>query len=221
MEETDMKNGSWKFDDAVAARFDEIAHTNLPNYEKVIQKCLTIARAAFPDTKSTKIIDVGSALGRTMEVFLEAGYVQVHGVDNSEAMLAQSRIQENLILSDTFPKQSGPFDLVIANWTLHFITDEKKRKEYIRDIRESLSEGGMLVLSEKMGSTTLVHDQYTEFKRSHGISDQAIAENTAAVKGVLAPYPLSWYIKALEESGFKTVEAIDAEWCFNTFLCRT
>ena len=215
-----MKSGSWKFDEDVAARFDEIARTNLPHYEIVIQKCLTVARAAFPDKESTKIIDVGSALGRTMEVFLAAGYKQVYGVDNSEAMLAKSRVQKNLILSETFPKEKGPFDIVIANWTLHFIADEQERKQYLLDIRKSLSAGGILILSEKMGSTPLVHGRYTEFKQGHGISDEAIAENTAAVSGVLVSLPLPWYVRALEEAGFKTIEMIDAEWCFNTFLCR-
>lgn len=215
-----MQAGTWKFDEEVANRFDNIAHTNLPHYEEVIQKCLTLANAAFPNKKEAKIIDVGSALGHTMEVFLDAGYQQVYGVENSEAMLAKSRVKKNLILSGTFPKESGPFDLVIANWTLHFITGEEKRKEYLRDIRASLREGGILILSEKMASTPLVHDRYTEFKRSKGVSDEAIAENTAAVSGVLVSYPLSWYVKTLEECGFKTIEVIDAEWCFNTLLCQ-
>ncbi len=215
-----MNAGTWKFDEDVASRFDDIARTNLPHYEQVIQKCLALANAAFPDKKNTKIIDVGSALGHTMEVFTEAGYVQVYGVENSEAMTAKSRVKENLIVSATFPKERGPFDLVMANWTLHFITDEQKRKEYLRDIRASLSESGMLILSEKMASTPLVHDRYTEFKRSNGISDEAIAENTAAVSGVLVSYPLSWYVESLQEAGFKTIEVIDAEWCFNTLLCR-
>lgn len=215
-----MKIGSWKFDKDVAKRFDAIAATNLPHYDEVIRKCVVLAEAAFPNKKKTRIIDVGSALGRTMEEFLKAGYTQVYGVDYSEAMLAKSRVRKNLILSATFPTDHGPFDLVVANWTLHFITDENKRKEYLRDIRESLFSTGMLILSEKMGSTPLVHDRYTEFKQSKGISDKAIAENTAAVKGVLVSYPLSWYVRTLEECGFKTVEALDAEWCFNTFLCR-
>lgn len=215
-----MRSGTWKFDDDVARRFDEIARTNLPHYEVVIQKCLTVAQQAFPDKGNARIIDVGSALGHTMEVFLAAGYEHVYGVDYSKAMLAQSRVQENLIHSATFPKEKGPFDLVIANWTLHFITEEKKRTEYLRDIRESLSPSGILILSEKMASTPLVHNQYTVFKRNNGISDGAIAENTAAVKGVLVSYPLSWYVDALEKSGFTSIEAIDAEWCFNTFLCR-
>ena len=215
-----MKAGTWKFDEDVASRFDDIARTNLPHYEQVIQKCLVLANAAFPNKKESKIIDVGSALGRTMEVFLEAGYVQVYGVESSEAMRAKSRIQKNLIVSTTFPQERGPFDLVMANWTLHFITDEEERKQYLRDIRASLSESGMLVLSEKMASTPLVHDRYTEFKRGNGISEEAIAENTAAVTGVLISYPLSWYVRTLEECGFKTIEVIDAEWCFNTLLCR-
>jgi len=211
-----MTPGDWKFDDSVAAGFDTIARTNIPHYEDVIDKCVMIAEAAFPDKTKARIIDVGSAKGHTLERFRKAGYENVFGVDSSAAMLAQSSVKENLIHSETFPKQHGPFDMVVANWTLHFIPE---RNRYLRDIRDSLSENGILVLSEKMQSSDFVHARYHDFKRYMGVSEQDIAAKEAAIEGVLVPYPLEWYIDTLREHGFSHIEIIDAAWCFKTILC--
>ena len=212
-----MSRGKWKFDDKVASQFDAIARTNIPNYESVLEKCVMIAKATFPDTEHARIIDVGSATGNTLQKFREAGYAQVFGVDSSKAMLARSRVKENLIHSETFPKKYGPFDLVLANWTLHFI---KEREAYLHDIYDSLTEKGILVLSERMKSSDIVYKQYHTFKRSMGLSEQEIREKEAAIEGVLVPYPIEWYFETLKEIGFKKVEVIDAAWCFNTMLSR-
>ncbi len=211
--------GTWTFDEHIANDFDEIARTNIPHYEDVIQKSVAIATSAYPDKKA-RVIDVGSALGRTMECFIEAGFSDVHGVDNAPAMLARSRVQENLILSDTFPIGHGPFHVIVANWTLHFISDAARRAAYIRDMHRGLHENGVLVLTEKTASSPLVHEQYLNFKRAQGVPEHVIREKTAAIEGVLVSLPLSWYLETLHETGFTHVEVADAAWCFNTFVCR-
>lgn len=211
-----MKEGQWKFDDIVASQFDVIARTHIPHYDEVIRKCVTIAESAFPDKLNSRIIDVGSATGYTMEQFKRSGYAHVFGVDNSPTMLERSRVKENLIRSDVFPKNGEPFHMVVANWTLHFIPD---RESYIRDIRESLIDNGILILSEKMNSSEFVHDRYHDFKRSMGVSDEAIREKEAAIKGILVPYSLDWYQGTLKKQGFSTIEIIDSSWCFKTLLC--
>ena len=48
----------------------------------------------------------------------------------------------------------------------------------------------------------------------------AIVKKTAQVQGVLVPLPVTWYVTALNEAGFETIEIVDAQWCFNTFLCH-
>ncbi len=209
--------GQWTFNTGVAETFDEIAQTNIPNYEPVIQQCVDIALSAFPDKEKTRIIDVGSATGYTLERLRATGYKEVFGVDNSPSMLGRSRVQENLILSQTFPKEHGPFDIVIANWTLHFVDE---REAYLRDIYHSLNPGGLLILSDKMLSSTLTHQKYHDFKRSKGLSEEYIHEKAAAIEGVLTPRPCSWYQETLANIGFTDIEIINALWCFNTLLCR-
>jgi SAM-dependent methyltransferase len=179
--------------------------------------CILIAERSFADREAARIIDVGSATGFTLMKLREAGFKTVNGVDSSLAMLDKSRIKENLIHSDVFPKSKGKYDLVLANWTLHFVKD---RKAYLQDIHDSLSEDGMFILSEKMSSSKFVHDRYHDFKRSMGVSDKEIEEKERSLRDVLIPYPLGWYLENLSAIGFIEIEIIDAAWCFKTLLCR-
>lgn len=210
-----MQKGNWEFNGNTAEQFDEIAHKNIPHYAEVIAKAVLIAEQLFP-LKNARVIDVGSATGYTMERFVNAGFRDVYGVDNSQPMLLQSRVQTNLIHSDAFPKSQGPFHIVVANWTLHFVNE---REEYLTDIFDALHEDGVLFLSDKMQSSDLVHDRYHDFKRSMGLTEEQIAKKAAAIEGVLIPYPLNWYIDTLHRIGFKTVEIVDASWCFKSLLC--
>ena len=50
-------------------------------------------------------------------------------------MLARSFDKATLIESEQFPAEHGPFDVVIANWVLHFIDE---REQYLEDIKQSL-----------------------------------------------------------------------------------
>src|SRR6185312_7844975 len=111
-----MKNGNWQFNDEVAARFQTEARTHIPNYEAVVQKCVDIALSRLsPDAK---ILDVGSAIGYTMDRLMAAGFTEVYGVDSSEAMIDRCRLPDRVAHSDSFPAERAPFDMVLANWTL-------------------------------------------------------------------------------------------------------
>lgn len=208
---------AWVFDARVAAEFDAIAKTQIPNYETVIDRCVDLARAVFDDKKNARIIDVGSARGRTVARLVMAGFDKTLGVDASPAMVAASAHPERIILSSHFPIAKGPFDMVLANWTLHFINE---REAYVRDIYEGLCPGGLFVLSDRMAGSALSYQRYLDFKRQSGVSEAAIQEKEEALKGVLEPRPLPWYLETLERCGFEGMEVIDAAWCFNTLLCR-
>jgi tRNA (cmo5U34)-methyltransferase len=206
---------SWRFDEDVAARFDTEARTHIPHYESVVQKCVDIASSSFRDKASAKMIDVGCATGYTMERLLAAGFEQVFGVDNSQAMIERCRVQDRVVLSDTFPKQHAPYDLVLANWTLHFIPE---REPYMRDIKDALSDRGIFILTDKMTSSPFVHERYHDFKRSMGVSEQEIQRKEASLVGVLETRPLEWYIATLQKIGFRDVSVIDASYCFATLI---
>ncbi len=207
----------WTFDAKVAAEFDSIAQKQIPNYDIVIGRCVEIARAAFKDNLQAKLIDVGSAKGRTLSRFYEAGFQNVHGVESSKDMIAASAFPDRIICSDRFPLQLAPFDMVIANWTLHFIPT---REQYIQDIFKGLQSGGLFIMSDRMQGSELSYQRYLDFKRSRGVSEADIKAKEAALQGVLEPRPLTWYQATLKQAGFTDIEVIDASWCFNTILCR-
>lgn len=209
-----MNAGTWQFGEEVAARFDTEAHMHIPHYEDVIERCVEIARTL---PKDARIIDVGSATGYTLERLRSAGFTDVWGVDSSSAMLAHSRIKENLVESDSFPAHFGPFDLVLANWTLHFIED---REGYLRNIRSALKPRGIFILTDKMTSAPDIEAQYVDFKRAQGLSEEAIATKTAALEGILTTRPLAWYMERLKKLDFQP-EILDTSCGFTTILCRS
>ena len=206
----------WKFDGAVADHFDNIARRHIPNYEKVIDKCVQIAHTAFGGNKHIKIIDVGSATGYTMHRFISEGFTQVWGVESSHHMKERSMHADTVILSDTFPHRYGPFDFIMANWTLHFV---QSREAYLRSIYESLSETGVCIITDKMQTSPFLVNRYHDFKRSKGVSDAEIEEKARLITGVLVPYPLEWYLRTLRKIGFSSVEVFDADWCFVSIIC--
>jgi tRNA (cmo5U34)-methyltransferase len=207
----------WTFDAKVAAEFDSIAQKQIPNYDTVIGRCIELARASFAHTPSAKIIDVGSARGRTVTRLVDAGFNNVYGVEASPHMAAASAHPDRIIISDTFPLDKAPFDMVISNWTLHFINT---REEYMRSIFAGMQPGGHFILSDRMAGSPLTYQGYLDFKRGQGVSEADIRAKEEALKGILEPRPLSWYQNAITSIGFTEIEVIDAAWCFNTILCR-
>ena len=109
------------------------------------------------------------------------------------------------------------FDVVLANWTLHFIRD---RAAYIRDMYDAMSDGGTIILTDKMATNTLVRDQYHAWKRSVGVSAEEIARKEAALAGVLTTKPLEWYLESLRNVGFKDVRVMHEAYCFATLVAR-
>ena len=64
----------------------------------------------------------------------------------------------------------------------------------------------------------LVHEQYYDFKRKMGVSEEEIVRKEEAIEGVLKTKPLEWYFDTLNEAGFKNVDVIDAPYCFATLI---
>ena len=167
------------------------------------------------DIPEPKIIDVGSAIGTTLHALYEAGYRHLYGVDSSAEMLARSFDKATLIESEQFPVEHGPFDVVIANWVLHFIHD---RQDYLQTIKDSLSEKGVLILTEKIAGSELANELYHDFKRANGMTEQQIEEKKQRLEGVLVTYPLQWYFEQLASLGFQHIEVINANTVFVTLL---
>jgi len=208
--------GKWEFDAQAAADYEGTAERTIPRYRGVIEK--TIEIIAKKGYARPKIIDVGSAVGTTLEALYRAGYRDIHGVDSSQHMLERSFDRATLIRSERFPVSRAPFDVVIANWVLHYIED---REGYLRDIRRSLKPGGLLVLSENVQHSALVGALHRDFQSRSGLSVSEIDEREGRMAGVLQTYPLAWYLRLLDELGFASVEIVEADYGFVTLLAQS
>jgi cyclopropane fatty-acyl-phospholipid synthase-like methyltransferase len=200
----------WVFDESVADRFQHEAETNIPSYHAVIDKCLQFANKHL--NKNDSIVDVGSALGYTINKFVNAGFTNIIGIDNSPSMIAKSMHGDKIIYSDTFVKK--PFKLVMMNWTLHFIQD---KESYLKDIYDSL-DNGYLILTDKCSQSDTVKNLYYDFKRSKGVSDDYITMKEQNLKDVMKSVTVEWYLGTLKDIGF-TVDIIHGDLGFTTFLC--
>ena len=158
---------------------------------------------------------MGSAVGTTLQALHQAGLHNLYGVDSSAEMLSRSFTEATLIQSERFPVEHGPFDVVIANWVLHFI---QQREAYLRDIKDALSADGVLILTEKVSGSELANELYYDFKRANGVSEEEIEIKKQRLEGVLTTYPLSWYLDTLARLGFTQVDVINANTVFVTLL---
>lgn len=204
----------WQFDESVANRFQREAENHIPDYSRVINLCIDYTKASF-NTKDIKIIDVGSALGFTVDKFINNGYNSTYGVDSSSAMVANSLHTEKITLSNDLPL--GPWDVVLANWTMHFVDD---RESYFNTIYEQLTENGLFIISDKMSFSKETKQLYHNFKLLQGVSIKEIEEKERSLVGVLISKPLSWYLDTLKQIGFRDIQVINSRFMFNTICAR-
>ena len=200
----------WKFDSEVAERFQNEAQTNIPDYERVIDMCIEVAQS-FP--KSSKIVDVGSALGHTMGKFTQAGYTNIWGIDTSAEMNARNPFKQFVHQSADFV--GGPYDIVLCNWTMHFMLD---KETYLQQIYDNTNPGGVLILSDKTTQSETVKRMYYDFKRANGVSDDYIKQKEEALKGCMHTVPCETYFNLLRDAGFSSIEIINSKYGFVTFM---
>jgi cyclopropane fatty-acyl-phospholipid synthase-like methyltransferase len=204
----------WEFDDNVAQRFYEEAISNIPDYQRVIDLCLILAKEKF--NKQSYVVDIGSAIGYTIDQFLRHGFVNVSGVEASESMIKYSQHSDRVVLSTTFPNDITA-DLILANWTLHFIIE---RKQYILNMFNALTSGGAVIITDKTAQSDTVKKLYYDFKRNNGISDNYIKDKEEKLKGYMHCYTCDWYLDTLSSVGFKNIQIINGNLGFVTFYAE-
>jgi trans-aconitate methyltransferase len=207
-----MVEPSWVFDHDVAGRFQQEAQNHIPDYDRVIDLCWDCVQARFGDRRDLAIVDVGSALGHTMHRFIQKGYQDVHGIDNSVAMIQNSLYPDLVTNSDKFVGHDQ-WHVVLANWTLHFV---QAREQYLADIYRGLRSGGMLIVSDKMDHSAELETLYHDFKRSNGVLEETIQKKKKSLVGVLETRPLSWYLDTLQQLGFQDIQVINSRFMFTT-----
>lgn len=208
--------GNWIFDEQVAARFTHEAEQHIPLYWQTIQLSVETIKMAF--NTNAKILEIGCATGNTLAYLLSQGFTNLIGCDSSPAMLDQATQKVphiKLIETAHFPQQCSPFEIVICNWTLHFI---KEREQYLKDIFEGLKSGGLFILTEKTIQSNVMKMLYHKFKLNQGLTLKQIEQKDQNLQGVLVSYSLEQNLTILKETGFINLEILSAAFGFVTFL---
>ena len=206
----------WEFNKELAPNFVDHAKKHIPDYDKVIDISVELCEDLY--SKESPIIDVGCASGETLKRLHNKGFTNIYGVDNSQAMLDVCPDDiATYKLSEDYPIGFPFMDVVICNWTLHFIKD---KASYLNSIKDNLKEGGTFILSEKTTLDPLMIGKYHEFKINNGVPEEEIKIKEKQLLDVMFIDDTEWYLNTLKEIGFSKVNVINAHYCFNTFICR-
>ena len=225
--------GSFRFDDDVAAAFDDMARRSIPGYEQTLARAA--AHVAALHTGAT-VHDLGTSTGALIERIaphIRAARLRVVAVDLAEPMLARARRRarhhhvEHAITWVAAAVQDLTFEptsFVFAGWLLQFVP-VNKRLTVLRRLRSALLPGGTLLLAEKIRAADadeqprLDHD-YDAFKRANGYSDDEIRHKRQALDGVLVPLTVDDNVALLHEAGFTDVTVVASDLCFVTIEAR-
>ena len=206
----------WKFDHARANIFPAHARRHIPDYDKVIDLSVNLCKTLLTNPFDDRIIDVGCAVGETIDRLYKNGCCNLIGVDSSQAMLDRcDKLQAWYVCSKDLPVECGPYSAVICNWTMHFMDN---KLEYLSNIYNNLCEGGFLILTEKTQNHGVALDLYHKWKRYQGVSEEEITAKAQSLKGVMFIDSIDWYLINLKQVGFKNISVINAAPCFTSFL---
>lgn len=212
------KIGNWVFDKQVASRFTNEAEQHIPLYWQTIQLSVETIKISF--NTNAKILEIGCATGNTLAYLISQGFSHLIGCDSSPAMLDQAHqqlkeFQIPLIETAHFPIQYAPFEVIMCNWTMHFI---KEREQYIQAVFEGLKSGGLFILTEKTIQSDAMKILYHNFKLKQGLILEQIEQKERNLAGVLVPYSLEQNLTMLKQTGFINLEILNAAFGFVTFL---
>jgi len=221
----------FEFDEEVAVVFDDMLSRSVPFYDEAMK--LTSHFASQNLSKGERVYDLGcstASLLLEIERKAEEG-IELIGIDNSEAMLAQaskklhafnSKIQ--LDCGDILNYAYKEAAVICSNYTLQFVRPPV-RAGFVKKIYEALKPGGLFIFSEKVISKDLelnkqMIDTYYDYKKSQGYSEYEIVQKREALENVLIPYTEEENLKMLKDAGFSHCESVFKWVNFETFVAR-
>ncbi len=222
-------NGKWEFDAAVTAVFDEMARRSIPLYDDFHRFAVELARPVVG--AGSTVLDVGCSTGNLVEKLVAELGVDVHGVDESEAMVkacrdrfaGESRIAVvggDVTSSTGFSgvdalRGSSRYDAAFAVLTLMFLAPTA-RMNVLAKLHSRMNAGGVLVVVEKTyarepRNERVFTDVYHEFKARAGYSRAEIERKADSLSNVLRPWTVDATVSVVEEAGFRDAEVF-AKW---------
>lgn len=218
----------FEFDEKVVRVFDDMVGRSVPYYDDNI-KLICAILDKFLD-KNSKVLELGCSTASTLLALYEANpNYQLFGIDNSSAMIEKAKQKSddvgaklNLVCGDLLEADFGKNDSIICTYTMQFIRPLQRTK-LVQKIYDSLNEGGVFLLSEKLIYTDSVVakntiDIYEDYKQSKGYSRFEIASKRQALENVLIPFSEEENKTMLKNAGFSVVECMFKWVNFATFL---
>ena len=233
---TAARGSDFEFNKEVADVFDDMLIRSVPFYVEQHHLILEIAKKFW--TEGTIVYDLGcSTATMLIELSKKLGdKARLVGYDNSEPMLEKARLKvadtgldkrievRMADLNDNPSKMSlDNAGIVTLCWTLQFVRP-LKRDPLIRKIYESLVDGGVLIVTEKI-LTNSSHmnrffiDFYYDFKCRNGYSEEEILRKREALENVLVPYRVDENFEMFRRNGFEITETFFQWYNFAGFLC--
>jgi tRNA (cmo5U34)-methyltransferase len=153
---------------------------------------MTLAGEFDPQDLQIKAIDISPAMTTEATTLLSENYPE-HDIE--------------VITADIRDIELAPCDMVILNLTLQFLP-AADRVAVLEKIYAALSEGGILVLTEKTHAFDEQYDawlveRYYDFKRANGYTEMEISGKRNALENVLITDTLDEHHARLSDVGFK------------------
>ena len=220
----------FQFDETVASVFDDMLDRSIPFYRENMDLIVKVIDKFIEDGDS--LLDLGcstASLLLQIEREVQNRELFLIGIDNSKPMLEQAQkkleaLNSNISLyfGDILNYKISKSKVVIMNYTLQFIRPIEREK-LLQNIFNSISDGGILILTEKIISNNSHFNKklieiYYDYKRTKGYSDYEISQKREALENVLVPYTEPENIKLLKSVGFQEVETIFKWGNFTTLI---
>lgn len=196
------------FDDAVAAVFPDMIRRSVPGYETALALTGLVAARHLP--AGGRCYDLGCSLGAVTHAVLAAvgdRDCEVIAVDASAAMLARAKAlagPEPRIRWQQADARSAPLaraDVAVLAYTLQFLPPAD-RLPLLARIRAAMTDGGVLVLTEKLVADGCFEALHLDFKRANGYSELEIAGKRAALENVMRIDAEETHLARLGDAGF-------------------
>ncbi len=230
------RSSDFVFDDSVAEVFDDMLTRSVPLYLEQQKMIQDIAKRFW--VPETSIVDLGCSLGTTL---INIGHnvpdaETLVGYDNSQPMIDRAaaniekagmsrkiHLRHSDLNGDLEDLDMTNASVITICWTLQFIRP-LKRDRLIRKIFDSLVDGGVLVITDKVltndsNMNRFFIDFYYDYKRRNGYTEEEIVRKREALENVLIPYRFDENFELFKRNGFQIVETFFQWNNFAGFLC--
>lgn len=219
------ENARFSFDEQVVACFPDMIRRSVPGYGQMLAMLPIFAKrhcgfrqVNSDDKKVSRVYDLGCSLGAVS--FALAGEfapqdLQIKAIDISSPMCEKAKTlliehypqhDIEVMQADVYEVDLQPCDMIVLNLTLQFLPVEH-REQLLKNCFNALSEGGILILTEKTHLLDEADDawrveRYYDFKRANGYSELEISGKRNALENVLMTDTLDFHHTRLDKVGF-------------------